>query len=93
MLKAASLDAWRDKVSVDLCGRKGFRGLLPLLDVHGSCSKKSIRLCFASIMVGRCLEWFSSWTMVRSQVIPCRFCGAPDGAWSFILGMYLSSSC
>ena len=33
--KAAILDAWRDKVSVDLCGRKGFRGG-PLLDVHGS---------------------------------------------------------
>ena len=33
--KAAVLDAWRDKVSVDLCGRKGFRGG-PLLDVHGS---------------------------------------------------------
>ena len=26
---------WRDKVSVDLCGRAGFRGG-PLLDVHGS---------------------------------------------------------
>ena len=34
-LKAAILDAWRDKVSVDLCGRKGFCGG-PLLDVHGS---------------------------------------------------------
>ena len=33
--KAAILDAWRNKVSVDLCGRKGFRGG-PLLDVHGS---------------------------------------------------------
>ena len=33
--KAAILDAWRDKVSVDLCGRKGFRGG-SLLDVHGS---------------------------------------------------------
>ena len=33
--KAAILDAWRDKVSLDLCRRKGFRGG-PLLDVHGS---------------------------------------------------------
>ena len=33
--KAAIPDAWRDKVSVDLYGRKGFRGG-PLLDVHGS---------------------------------------------------------
>ena len=33
--KDVVLEAWRDKVSVDLCGRKGFRGG-PLLDVHGS---------------------------------------------------------
>ena len=33
--KAALLDAWRDQVAVDLCGREGFRGG-PLLDVHGS---------------------------------------------------------
>ena len=34
-IKAAILDAWRNKVSVDLCGRKGFQGGA-LLDVHGS---------------------------------------------------------
>ena len=33
--RAAILDAWRNKVAADLCGRKGFRGG-PLLDVHGS---------------------------------------------------------
>ena len=33
--QAAILDAWRDKVTADLCKRKGFRGG-PLLDVHGS---------------------------------------------------------
>ena len=33
--RAAILDAWRDKVTADLCKRKGFRGG-PLLDVHGS---------------------------------------------------------
>ena len=33
--KAAILDAWRNKVAADLCGRKGFRGR-PLLDIHGS---------------------------------------------------------
>ena len=32
---AALLDAWRNKVAADLCGRKGFRGG-PLLDIHGS---------------------------------------------------------
>ena len=34
-LKGAILEAWRDKVSSNLCCRKGFRGG-PLLDVHGS---------------------------------------------------------
>ena len=33
--KAAVLDAWRNKVAADLCGREGFRRG-PLLDVHGS---------------------------------------------------------
>ena len=33
--KGAVLEAWRDKVSSNLCCRKGFRGG-PLLDVHGS---------------------------------------------------------
>ena len=33
--KATLLDAWRNKVTADLCGRKGFRGG-PLLDIHGS---------------------------------------------------------
>ena len=34
-VKAAILDAWRNKVAADFCGRKGFRGG-PLLDIHGS---------------------------------------------------------
>ena len=33
--KAAILDAWRNKVSADLCDKEGFR-CGPLLDVHGS---------------------------------------------------------
>ena len=33
--KSALLDAWRNKVAADLCGRKGFRGG-HLLDIHGS---------------------------------------------------------
>ena len=32
--KAAILDAWRNKVAADLCGREGFRGG-PLLDICG----------------------------------------------------------
>ena len=34
-LKAASIDAWRNKVAADLCGWEGFR-CGPLLDGHGS---------------------------------------------------------
>ena len=55
--KAAILDAWRDKVAFDLCGRKGFRGG-PLLDVHGSLQLlnsshvKEIRLCFVASWLG-----------------------------------------
>ena len=34
-VKAAILDAWRNKAAADLCGREGFRGG-PLLDIPGS---------------------------------------------------------
>ena len=72
------------RVAVDLCCRKGFRGG-PLLDVHGSLQllnsshvRERDKALLRSIMVG------SVWNglllgRVRSQVIPCRFCGAPDG--------------
>ena len=49
--KAAILDAWRNKVAADLCGREGFRGG-PLLDIHGSLIllmfEREIRLCFVA---------------------------------------------
>ena len=66
--KGAILEAWRDKVSSDLCCRKGFRGG-PLLDIHGS-----LQLLTTSHVRERdkaplreyhgrwCLELFSSWT-------------------------------
>ena len=66
--KAAILEAWRDKVSVDFCGRQGFRGG-PLLDVHGSLQlltsshvRERDKALLRSIMVWWCLEWFSSWS-------------------------------
>ena len=82
--KAAILDAWRNMVAADLCGRKGFRGG-PLLDVHGSLQllnsshvRERDKALLCSIMVGGVWHgWFLG--RVRSQVIPCRFCGAPDG--------------
>ena len=54
--RSAILDAWRNKVAADLCGRKGFRGG-PSLDIRGS-----QQLLNSS----------------RNQVLPSRFCGAPD---------------
>ena len=91
--KAAILDTWRDKVSVDLRGRKGFRGG-PLLDVHGSLqllnsshARERDKALLRSIMVGGVWNGFLS--KVRGQDVPCRFCGAPDGDghlfWEFTI--------
>ena len=82
--KAAILDAWRVKVSVDLYGRKGFRGG-PLLDVHGSLQllnsshvRERDKALLRSIMVGGVWNGFLL-SKVRGQDVPCQFCGAPDG--------------
>ena len=87
--KAAILDAWRDKVAADLCGRKGFRGG-PLLDVHGSLQllnsshvRERDEALLRSVMVG------GVWNglllgRVRSQVVPYQFRGAPDGDGHFL---------
>ena len=81
--KAAILDAWRNKVAADFCGRKGFRGG-PLLDVHGSLQllnsshvRERDKALLRSVMVGGVWNGFLL-GRVRSQVHPCRFCGAPD---------------
>ena len=82
--KAAILDAWRVKVSVDLYGRKGFRGG-PLLDVHGSLQllnsshvRERDKALLRSIMVGGVWNGFLL-SKVRGQDVSCQFCGAPDG--------------
>ena len=81
--KAALLDSWRDKVAADLCCRQGFRGGLSL-DVHGSLQllnsshvRERDKALLRNVMVG------GVWNglllgRVRSQAVPCRFCGAPD---------------
>ena len=65
--RAAILDAWRNKVSADLCSRKGFR-CGPSLDVHCSLQllnsshvRERDKALLRNIMVGWCLEWFSCW--------------------------------
>ena len=81
--RSAILDAWRNKVAGDLCGRKGFRGG-PLLDIHGSLQllnsshfRERDKGLLRSIMVGGVWNGFLL-GRVRNQVVPCRFCGAPD---------------
>ena len=82
--KAAIIDAWRNKVAADLCGREGFRGGL-LLDVHGSLQllnsshvRERDKALLRSFLVGGVRNGFLL-GRVRHQVVPCRFCGAPDG--------------
>ena len=81
--KVAILDAWRDKVPVDLCGRRGFRGG-PLLDIHGSLQllisshvREGDKALLRATMVGGVWNGFLL-SRVRGQAVPCRFCGAPD---------------
>ena len=81
--RSAILDAWRNKVAVDLCGRKGFRGG-PLLDIHGSLQllnsshvRERDKGLLRSVMVGGVWNGFLL-GRVRDQVLLCRFCGAPD---------------
>ena len=78
--KAALLDAWCNNVAADLCGRKvfgvGLDGSLQLL--NSSHVREREKALLRSIMVG------GVWNglllgRVRSQAVPCRFCGAPDG--------------
>ena len=78
--KAALLDAWRNKVSADLCSRQGFRGG-PLLDVHGSLQlldsshvRERDKALLRAIMVGGVWNGFLL-SRVRGREVPCRFCG------------------
>ena len=82
--QAAILDAWRNKVAAGLCGREGFREE-PLLDIHGSLQllnsshvRERDKALLRSVMVGGVWNGFLL-GRVRSQPVPCRFCGGPDG--------------
>ena len=81
--KAAILDAWRNWVSADLCDREGLR-CGPLLDVHGSSQllnsshvSETDQALLRSVMVCGVGNGFLL-SRVRGQLVPCRFCGAPD---------------
>ena len=82
--RSAIHDAWRNKVSADLCARKGFRGS-SLLDIRGShqllCSshvRERDKMLLRSIMAGGVWHGFLL-SKVRGEVVPCRFCGGADG--------------
>ena len=75
--RAAILDAWRNRVAADLCGRKGFRGG-SLLDVHGSLQllnsshvRERDKALLRAIMVGGVWNGFLL-GRVRGQDVPCR---------------------
>ena len=81
--RSAILDAWRNKVAADLCDREGF-WCGPLLDIHGSLQllnsshvRERDKGLLRSVMVGGVWNGFLL-GRVRNQVLPCRFCGAPD---------------
>ena len=66
--RAAILDAWRNKVAADLCR-------LQLL--NSSHVRERDKALLRSIMVGCVWNGFL-FGRIRGQVVPCRFCGAPD---------------
>ena len=77
-------DAWRAKVSFDLCRRQGFRGG-PLLDIawslqllHAPHVRERDKALLRAIMVGGVWNGFLL-GHARGVIVPCRFCGGFDG--------------
>ena len=101
-LKDAILDAWRNKVAADLCGRKGFRGG-PLLDIRSLILLmfvKEIRRCFVTSWLGVSgmvcfLDVQGSLQLLNSSHVRDRDKGLlrsilVGGVWNdFLLGMFL----
>ena len=81
--RAAILAAWRHKVSVDLCSRKGFRGG-PFLDVSGTMQllnsdhvRERDKALLRGVLVGCVWNGFLL-GKVKNCHVPCRFCGGDD---------------
>ena len=81
--RPAILDAWRHKVSMNLCARKGFRGG-PFLDVSGTLQlldsdhvRERDKALLRGVLVGRVWNGFLL-GKVRNYYVPCRFCGRDD---------------
>ena len=81
--RAAILDAWRHKVSMGLCTRKGFRGG-PFLDVSGTLQllnsdhvRERDKALLRGVLVGGVWNGFLL-RKVKNCHVPCRFCGGDD---------------
>ena len=81
--RSAILDAWRHRVSMDLCSRKGFRGG-PFLDVSGTLQllnsdhvRERDKALLRGVLVGGVWNGFLL-GKVRNCHVPCRFCGGFD---------------
>ena len=81
--RSAILDAWRYKVSMDLCARKGFRGG-PFLDVSGTLQllnsdhvRERDKALLRGVLVGGVWNGFLL-EKVRNCHVSCRFCGGDD---------------
>ena len=77
------LDAWRHKVSMGLCSRKGFRGG-PFLDVSGTLQllnsdhvRERDKALLRGVLVGGVWNGFLL-GKVKNCHVPCRFCGGDD---------------
>ena len=81
--RAAVLEAWRNKVSADLCSRKGFRGS-PFLGINGTLQllnsghvRERDKALLRGVLAGGVLNGFLLGN-VWGQPVPCRFCGGAD---------------
>ena len=82
--RSAFFDAWRNKVAVDLCARKGFRGgacwvfVARVSSLNSTHVRERDKALLRSGMVGGVWKGFSL-GKVRGEAVPCRFCCGADG--------------
>ena len=81
--RAGILDAWRHKVSMGLCARKGFRGG-PFLDFFGTLQllnsdhvRERDKALLRGVLAGGVWNGFLL-GKVKHCHVPCRFCGGDD---------------
>ena len=82
--RSTILDAWRHRISMYLCSRKGFRGG-PFFDVFGTMQLlysdhvwERDKALLRGVLVGGVWNGFLL-EKVKGCHVPCRFCGGDDG--------------